>query len=546
MNILTLTIAAGRSAVALRTALLAPLFALSAMFAPPIVASDEIATALRQRLTGDEAGVASPIAMDWPILSEFYARRDYQPLWFDGEAPSSRASHWQQVIRLSAEEGLDPEDYHLSFIETQWQQQTPEQQALLELLLTDALGRYGVHMLAGRVPPEAVDHNWFIPAAGRDAVQVLTQLLGADDFAAALAALTPKHAAYQRLRQALAHYRQLAADGGWPPFPPGPRLELGTSHPQVALLRQRLKVTGELAVVADDEAPFDAPLAEAVRRFQRRHGISVDGIVGADTRAALDVDVAARIDQIRINMERWRWLPRELGEAYILVNTAGYELMVMEDQQPLLTMRVIGGQPRRQTPSFNSVMNRLIFNPNWTVPRRIALEDLVPKERREPGYLQSLDIQVFDGHGVDAREVDPDAIDWYEVNKHHFPYRLVQAPGPNNSLGRIKFSFANAFDIYLHDTPAQGLFNKPQRALSSGCIRVEQPRQLALYLLRDQVGWTNDKIEATIATGNTSAVGLKGSVPIYLVYLTAWVDADGEVNFFKDVYDRDRPVSHRL
>ncbi|HID67683.1 MAG TPA: hypothetical protein EYP31_05400, partial [Roseibacterium sp.] len=491
-------------------------------------ATKDLAGMLRAQLISAESHAHSSAALDWPTLRDFYLRRGYHSVWLNATTYSPRAQQLLQTLWAASDEGLEPAAYHLSSIELKWGSESLAERASLELLLTDALARYSIHMQTGRLQPKAVDPDWYIEKPKVNAVHLLPQLLAADDFTVALSALKPSHIAYRRLRGALAQHRQLQAEGGWPVIPSGPRLELGSVHEQVALLRARLKIEADLLEAQPgDGVLFDETVGRAVKRFQQRHGIASDGVVGPQTRAAMNVPIAKRIEQIKLNMERWRWLPKDLGKRHILVNTAGYELTVMEGDESVLAMQVIVGQPRRSTPTISGVMNSVVFNPTWTVPLTIAVEDLVPKQLHDPTYLQSLNIRVFDGYSADAAELDPAEIDWRRVSKKHFPYRLVQDPGPGNSLGRIKFSFSNRFDIFLHDTPDRSLFAKHARALSSGCIRVKQPQQLANYLLRGKKTWTNDKIEETIASHETVAAGLSESLPIYLVYWTAWVDADG-------------------
>ncbi|MEJ2686552.1 MAG: L,D-transpeptidase family protein, partial [Gammaproteobacteria bacterium] len=269
--------------------------------------------------------------------------------------------------------------------------------------------------------------------------------------------------------------------------------------------------------------------------------LNADGIVGPLTRAALNVPAAARVEQIRLNMERSRWLPRDLGNRYVMVNMAGFQLRVLDHGHVVLEMPVIVGKPYRSTPAFSSTLSYLVFNPGWTVPPTIALQDMLPRERRDPDYLNTEGIEVFSGWSKDARRLDPTEIDWSRYGKDHFPFRLYQPPGPTNPLGRVKFMFPNRFDVYMHDTPARELFNRSVRTFSSGCIRVAKPLELAAYLLSDaERTWTVKDVQAEIDTGQTRAMHLPQALPIYLVYWTAWADPDGVVHFRDDIYGRDR------
>jgi len=282
-------------------------------------------------------------------------------------------------------------------------------------------------------------------------------------------------------------------------------------------------------------------LEQAVRRFQTRHGLQVDGVVGKKTRAAMAVPVEQRIHQIRLNLERWHWVPRDLGNRYILINTAAFELEAYDNDEVSLAMRVIVGKEERPTPVFTENMRYLIVNPYWNVPNKLATHDLIPAQLNDPDYFHRKDIRIFAGWQAGAEEVDPALIDWQAyLGVRYLPYKLQQAPGPANSLGRIKFMLPNAHSVYLHDTPARHLFEKPVRAFSSGCVRVENPLQLADYVLASRSGGSaRPDIESIIASGETRTLSLPESIPVYFLYQTAWTDSLGQVHFRDDIYRRD-------
>jgi murein L,D-transpeptidase YcbB/YkuD len=498
-----------------------------------------ISEAVRHQLEPRVSAQTTP-ALDWRLLRDFYTPGKFLPVWVDADGPMPRAEQWRHTLEAADREGLKPEDYRLALIEAQWQGRTPAELARLELLLTDAFLKYSVQVRAGRSDPEMIDPLWNITAPAVDAIALLNATLAADNIGSALSGLVPPHPGYRRLREALADYRRLANKGAWPSIPPGPLLKIGQHHPQLRNLRRRLIAEGDLPPgPVTDEALFDAAVKNAVERFQRRHGLRVDGIVGPATRAAMNVRVTERIEQIKLNMERWRWLPRDVGRRYLMVNTAGYELAAVEDNQLRFTARVITGMPERPTPVLRSVIHTVVFNPHWTVPPTIAVEDLLPRQRRNPDYLKSRGIRVL-AYKPEGEELDPARIDWSRVDADHFPYILRQDPGPTNPLGRIKFLFSNRFMIYLHDTPERYKFESHERALSSGCIRVSDPLRLASYLLTPEDGWTSDKIEEAIASGESREVAVSQSIPVYLVYLTAWVGEGDAVNFREDIYGQDQ------
>jgi murein L,D-transpeptidase YcbB/YkuD len=291
---------------------------------------------------------------------------------------------------------------------------------------------------------------------------------------------------------------------------------------------------------------FDVVLEDAVKRFQRRHGLDDDGVVGRDTLAALNVSVEDRARQIELNLERWRWLPRDLGRRHILVNIAGFELAVVEDDQLALEMRVVVGRPYRRTPVFSAPMTYLVFSPYWHVPPSLALQDVVPAVLKDPDYLTKKNIKVFRGWGAETREIDPATIDWSSVNTRNFLFRFRQEPGVNNSLGAVKFMFPNPFNVYLHDTPSRELFQKAERTFSSGCIRIAKPLELAAYLLRGAPGWSAEGIEAAAQKGVEQTVRLPEPIPVHLLYWTSWIDPDGSLQFRNDVYGRDRLLDEAL
>jgi murein L,D-transpeptidase YcbB/YkuD len=483
------------------------------------------------------------------MLQWLYAERLYRPAWSTPAGLLPQIETLLEAIRGAETEGLQPADYFLSTIEpmlARIRQQTatmaepaPEQLAELDLLLSAALVSYGADLLFGRHRPGSQEGEVSLHTEA-DLRGILQPALDTGQIHAALHQLLPLHAGYGRLRQALAHYRRLAAQGGWPSIAPGPVLRLGDRDPRLVALRQRLRITGELGPASPVAVNlFDEAVEQAVRLFQERHGLDVDGVVGPTTLAALNVPVAARVRQIAVNMDRWRWLPQHLGARYLVVNIANFTLDVMEQEQVVMTMRVVVGTPQQRTPIFSDTMTHLILNPYWRVPPSIARREILPRLRREPGYLATQNIKLLRGQGAEAREVNPHSIDWSAVTAQNFNYSLRQDPGPDNALGRVKFMFPNVFDVYMHDTPQRRLFARPVRAFSHGCIRLEQPIALAEYLLRGQPSWSREKILAAIARGAESYVRLPEVLPVHLVYWTAWVSENGVLHFRPDIYGYD-------
>jgi murein L,D-transpeptidase YcbB/YkuD len=419
--------------------------------------------------------------------------------------------------------------------------------AEFDLFLSDSFFMYGSNLWVGRVNPETIESNWFANQKSTELAALLQTALDSNQISQTLQSLLPPHPQYKGLQRTLVSYRSIAEQGGWPLIPFGKTLRKGDRGERVVVLARELAVTGDLnggkSSITD---LYDDAIEQAVRKFQGRHGLEVDGIVGPRTLAALRVPVDDRIQQIEVTMERWRWVPHDLGQRYILVNIAGFTLKVVEQDKDILSMRVVVGKPYLMTPIFSSKVTEIEFNPYWYVPTSIAVKDILRKILSESDYLAKEHIKVFLRESEEAPEINPDSINWSQVDTENFPYRLRQEPGPMNALGKIKFIFPNEYDVYLHDTPARELFEKPQRDFSHGCIRIEKPVELAEYLLKNDPQWTREKILAAISDTQTKIVRLAEPIPIHVLYLTAWVDSEGTINFRDDIYERDAVVAQAL
>ena len=309
---------------------------------------------------------------------------------------------------------------------------------------------------------------------------------------------------------------------------PSLRLRVGQGHALVNALAARLAATGDRPAAAP--AVFDEGLAEALRRFEARHGLPADGRLDPETLAALNVPVAERIREIELNLERWRWLPEELGRRHVIVNIPTYHLTAFEDGRPALEMRVVTGKPESPTPIFSDQMTTVVFSPYWNVPPDIAREEVLPAVLNDPSYLAANNLEILRGTSV----ISPESADWDDPE-----VRVRQRPGPRNSLGHVKFMFPNQFDVYLHDTPADSLFARLARGYSHGCVRVEKPFELAQWVLRGDAKWTPETIRAAMDSGDERHVALAENVPVYIQYQTAWVDGQGAVQFREDIYGHD-------
>ena len=504
---------------------------------------DSVAAQIRARAQDNGGGA----------LVSFYAPRAYRAAWSGEHGPNRLADDLVAAISRADLEGLEPEDYHLSAIRSSLDSLrddvahgralTASRLATLDLALSDAFLLYASHLLGGRVDPETLHPRWDANRRDADLGTVLEDALQSRKIARVLQRLVPTYDGYRRLREALGRERAVVAAGGWPRLPVGPALKRGDKGPPVATLRERLRTEDDLHEDVGDSS-FDDKVERAVRRFQSRHGLESTGVVDADTRAELNVGAAARVEQLRINLERWRWLPQDLGRRRIVVNIAAQELQVIEDGEVVLGMRVVVGREFKRTPVFSDTVRYIVLNPNWHVPPTIAVEELIPKIQRDPTYLERFGMHLYSA-GPNAQEVDPSTVDWSTVTVDSFPYRLTQDPGRLNALGRIKFIFPNRYDIYLHDTPSRGLFDQAQRDFSHGCIRVEKPIDLAVYLMKKS-RWNREAIEDTLDEGTERTIYLPRPTPIHLLYWTAWADEDGTIQFRPDINDLDQTLAVAL
>ncbi len=471
-------------------------------------------------------------------LTEVYEQRQNRPIWVqDGDFTSTGDAILKKLARADRE-GLSPDEYYVPLIRQWVSNGDPARNWHAELLITDSLLAYFSDVAMGFTAPPSTKSGWHFPPNRIDVAEIAAPFFaGHKTFRQVLDELRPSNSRYHSLLAAHARYSAIRMAGGWSSVKVSSSLRKGDSGAEVMALKQRLIISGDLR---PDNKPldyFDDATSAAVLAFQSRHGLTADGIAGRDTVAQMNIPVDDKLAQIELNLERWRWLPRELGDRHVLVNVAGSELELKVDGETTMEMRTVVGKPEHRTPLFTDKMEYMVFNPAWHVPSSITRK-LLKREQRQPGYLDRNKFQAIPHEKYAQLPVS--SLPSHELDSASFlsSYRLRQAPGKQNALGKLKFMFPNKFSVYLHDTKDRHLFAESNRAHSHGCVRVEQPDELARALLLAD-GVSDAEIDSLINSGKTRKMALSSPVPVHLTYQTAWVDRFGQVQFRPDIYRHD-------
>ncbi|MDF3072591.1 MAG: putative peptidoglycan-binding domain protein [Alphaproteobacteria bacterium] len=516
-----------------RTVAQITLLTLVTMAAGSVLAASPPPEKLRETLAVEGGLAIEGRTLDRESLRRFYEPRQHLAAWQGDQAVLDRA---QLIAALQAApaHGLDPSDYHVPQIVAR---QAGDTQAglELELLLSDAFFRYASHMRLGRINMAAIEQDWHLSPTPFDPVAALAASTSRSAFLDLLTALPPPAPDYKRLMQALVEWQNRLAGPAWPSVMPGPAIKPNMSDSRLLAVRQRLIAEGDLAADKAEGETLDADVVAALKKFQLRYGLEADGLVGARTILTMNISPATRVRQIEANLERLRALPRNIPATAIIVNVPGTTAELVENGEVTFAANVIVGTPSNPTPVLAASFRSLLWNPPWTVPHSIASKEILPQLQRNPEYLVKQNMVILN------REDDPQGLtlDWKRYNKNFFPFVLRQLPGPGTALGHVVFEMPNKFDVYLHDTPDRRLFAHGDRYFSHGCVRLENPRMLAAWLLRDNPAWTPEAIDEFIATGISERVALSRPVPIYLVYQTVYQSRDGVLNFRHDIYGRD-------
>lgn len=489
--------------------------------------------------SGQAAGV---VLSDPVVLREFYAARQNEPLWISRFGPNDNAKALLSVIEASWMQGLNPAHYHLEALKTVFEDS--DKKADLELLLTDAALLYAQDMTGARVSQLRLSEEIY-NAAPVETPDALLEKISEGDTTKIMADLEPKSATYKILQKALVDLSQKPEESYFSALPIrfDGVLRPGQRHKSVPQLRVRLGVAPQ----TDDVLLYDDALFSAVIKFQAEGHLKDDGKIGADTLAALNRTNRDRILQLIVNMERLRWMEGPRPEKFVVVNIPAATLWAINKGEVAFEMPVIVGRPERATPSLVAEITGIRFNPDWTVPPTIKKEDIVPKLVQDPNYLMDKGMELIYRSPEGIETIDPTSIDWSTISQRDLNVlEMVQIPGDHNPLGRIRVLMPNKYSIYLHDTNQRDYFNKAGRALSSGCIRLKDPVQMASFVMDGEKGWDEAKVKGAIARNTTRDMLISERFPVYILYYTAWVDSQGRVVFGRDIYGRDRKFIEML
>jgi len=487
-------------------------------------------------------------------LLDIYQKNGRSSLWVTSAGPSQSATEILETLKQSDHDGLNPADYGVDEMEALWGSLEPDKLAQLDTLITTNLIQYIHDISRGHIELRKADPFLFSEAGdvNFDPLVTVDQALAAHDLSVFFAKLPPAHSHYEDLKSSLEIYLDLAQQGGWQPIPQGEIIRVGDHDNRLAAVVKRLAVTGDLIApvtnTVDGVSRYEHALVPSVKQFQTRHGLKPDGDIGPKTLAAMNIPVDVAVRKIMVNMARWRWQAHHLGEKYILVNIANFNLSGFDNGEEEITFPVIVGKLQAQTPVFSNIVKHVTFNPFWNIPVSIAKKEELPGLRKDPFHLVKRRIRVFPNWNEDAEELDSTTMDWNNISESQIAgYRLRQDPGPWNALGDVKFIFPNKYSVYMHATSHPHLFQEQQRDFSHGCIRVSDPLALAQFILsHGEKNWRQQEIEEIIQQGERKVIIPETPVPVHITYQTTWVGDDGLIYFARDIYGRDKKLEQAL
>lgn len=505
---------------------------------------------------GAELGISGTSLRGTNDIIKFYTDRYYEEVWSKEGVLTELAYELRFEIMQAQFDGLNPLDYNLAAIQTYFSQfesnklngieNTAGELAEIDLLLSDAFFQLAGDLELGKIDPAIISKDWEITrkAKSADYSELLNEAVQSQQIRQRLESLYPKFSIYKKGREVLRKLIEEEKEDtlNWKKIRVSKALKVGELNSDIPAIRERLQYWGMLEQYSySDPKLYDSVMMAGVKDFQGHHGMVIDGVIGKATAAALNDSPQAKIDKVRVNLERLRWLPDTVKNAeFILVNIANYQLDYLSSLDTLFSARVIVGKKYHETPIFTEKMSYIVFSPYWNIPSSITRGEIIPSMRKNPDYIASKNMEVVTTSG---QVVDPKSIDW---SSRSFPYLVRQKPGPGNSLGLVKFMFPNKHNVYIHDTNARALFQYDDRSRSHGCIRVQNPANFAQVLLRDDPSWDIKKIQNAMGQSHEQIVSLKKPVPVVIVYLTFWADSRGEAHFREDIYDRDQAVLEAL
>jgi L,D-transpeptidase YcbB len=497
---------------------------------------DKILVKMQQNFSGERMFVANQV-------KSFYKYVNYNASWVKGDYVNFNAGILLNFLNEAEADGLVVRDYHRNRIRylipclQRWlDADNADSLAEFDILLTDAFLSYAMDQSTGQFYAEGMNVNRDENLKLIPYNQWLRNGLDSQRLNITLRKFAPGTCRYNELKNALLKYEQIYASGGFVALPDTlATLQPGDQGSMVSNLMRYLSQTGDFPGKQRATGVYDDGVMDAVKHFQNRHGLPETGWINEKTSKAMQAPVEHRIAQITASMERLRWIPRDLGQKYIMVNTADFSMEINENFNTVMKMKIIVGLPYKQTPVFHANMKYAIINPYWDVPRSIATEEILPILKRNPGYISKNHMNVYTQGGA---EINPYRVAWGRVTENNFSFKIRQVPGTWNALGAIKFLFPNSYNVYLHGTPHQNLFDKDVRTFSHGCMRVEYPMKMAVYILKEN-GWDQEAIEKQILRKEETWIVLKHEIPVYVTYRTAWINNSGNLCFRNDIYNRD-------
>ncbi|WP_113925772.1 L,D-transpeptidase family protein [Cognataquiflexum aquatile] len=493
------------------------------------------------------------------VIHKFYGERNFEPAWVKNHILPEIAYEMRYEIAQSKFDGLNPDDYHFQAINAYFdrfeaakksgEQLKSMELAAVEVLLTDAYIMLSSHLFLGKVDPESLKTTWSIRRNVPELMidRQLGAAIQSGSLRSSIEGYYPAFSIYKKMRDGL---RQLFEEqkrfekepiATWKNLKIDKSLKPGDGHNQLAEIRERLYFWGFLKPYQPvDDKVYDSLMMDGIKMIQKRFGMEPDGVIGQGTIQALNQKPNDMIATASVNLERLRWLPDTIKDIeLILVNTANFQLDFIQKLDTVLTSKVIVGKSYHSTPQFSALMSYIVFSPTWTVPTSITRNEIVPKIKKDPRYLSRNNMKLLNSSGG---TIDPASIDWNRVSAKSFPYTVRQEPGENNSLGLVKFMFPNKNSVYIHDTPSRSLFEREDRALSHGCIRIQRPFDFAKILLSHDPAWTDEKINSAMHQTKEQTVNLNRKIPVAIIYLTYWSDSRGNIYFRNDIYDRDGEI----